>query len=131
MLLSASGGTKGCFMASIKGGKRSRQTWSSAGQDEQTERKRKEGFKHSPASRRILMANLLSSVLPEMIRARCFQKSAHFWICLVCTDTVTACSENNGCPNSEMCWHLVVESFPWKKAFCAVCGSSAVLISGC
>lgn len=30
-----SSGTKGCFMASIKGEKRARQTWSSVGQDEQ------------------------------------------------------------------------------------------------
>lgn len=68
----------------------------------------------------ILMANLLSSVLRKMIRARCFLKSANFWICLLRIVTLTAHSENNGCPNSEMCWQPIVESFPSKQAFCCL-----------
>lgn len=75
-----SSGTKGCFMASMKGEKRARQTWSSVGQDEQ-QYERQKCFKNSPCSLLftfILMANLLSSVLHKMIRARCFLKSANF-----------------------------------------------------
>lgn len=122
MLLSDSSGTKGGLVASVKGGEAGPPNRQLCGTRRAAVREA-EMLQKQPRSllfRFILMANLLSSVLHEMIRPCCFLKSANFWICLVRVVTLTAHSENNGCPNSEMCWHRVVESFPSKQAFCCL-----------
>lgn len=75
-------GTKGGFMASTK---RAKQAPPKPGAPWDKMSNSTRGREASKPSRSlpftfILMANLLSSVLHKMIRARCFLKSANFWI---------------------------------------------------
>lgn len=75
VVLSVSSGTKGCSMASIKREKQAAKP--GALWDKTSTSKRGRNASKQPCSllfRFILMANLLSSVLHEMIRARCFSE---------------------------------------------------------
>lgn len=69
------GRPKGCFMANIKGEKASQPNLELGGMRKQASAREGEQLQNSQLPllfTLILMANLLSSVLREMIKARCF-----------------------------------------------------------
>lgn len=139
MILSVSrgwqwGGTKGCFMVNIKGEKASQPNLEIGGTRKQAAAREAEKLQNShfpPLFTFILMANLLSSVLCEMIRARCFCEKCKLLDLPAAPCHIDRLFWEQWLPKQ---WNVLAPNswkFPLKNGPAAVCGYSPALISRC